>query len=305
MQIFISSTCYDLIDLRSELETFFGQNGITAVLSDRVTSGFEVLPEKNSIENCLENLRKADSVVVILNQRYGPKLGAVGFGDISATHLEYREAVKAKKRIYFYVRDRLEADYNAWKKNGRKIDFSPSWLGESDFALFEFLEEHKKLEGSRDNWFYTFRDSVDLKAQLSDRMKEVLENSMLKRLFRTGSLPVLDVKIARIHPHGDKIASVSLEINNYGNIPALEVMLKREGGSAVKRIGSLGRDCADLYEFQIEVDSVQESSIELSCRIPGGGLLTTDGKLRFRREPNRREELSGEYLYVTSRLTES
>ena len=50
MNVFISSTCYDLIDLRSELEDFFRQSGLIPVLSDSLSSEFQVLPDRNSID---------------------------------------------------------------------------------------------------------------------------------------------------------------------------------------------------------------------------------------------------------------
>ena len=92
MRIFISSTCYDLVDLRAELETFFKNAGMEPVLSDSLTSDFQVSPDANSIETCLANVRTCDQFIIILSNRYGPTLGKAGHVDVSATHLEYLEA---------------------------------------------------------------------------------------------------------------------------------------------------------------------------------------------------------------------
>ena len=59
-------------------------------------------------------------VVIVLSQRYGPSLAKAGFGDYSATHLEYLRALERRKPVYMYVRDRLEADYAIWKKAKNK-----------------------------------------------------------------------------------------------------------------------------------------------------------------------------------------
>src|SRR4051812_27093186 len=92
--IFISSTCYDLIDVRAELERELRDIGLNPLLSDRMTSDFELQPDKNSIETCLVNVAKSAAVIIILNQRYGGLLSPFGYGDISATHMEYNKAME-------------------------------------------------------------------------------------------------------------------------------------------------------------------------------------------------------------------
>src|SRR5260370_30298199 len=107
MRVFICSTCYDLLDIRAELEELFRTGGIVPILSDSMSSDFQVRPDQNSIETCLANVRSCDEFVIILSARYGPSLASAGFDDISATHLEYREAVVAGKSIRMYVREPL------------------------------------------------------------------------------------------------------------------------------------------------------------------------------------------------------
>ncbi|MEZ5942098.1 MAG: DUF4062 domain-containing protein, partial [Planctomycetaceae bacterium] len=112
MRVFISSTCFDLIDVRAELAEQLRALDLTPVLSDDKNSDFRVHPSENSIRTCLVNLQSCDHVIVILDKRYGPPLGGAGFEDISATHLEYREARERKIPVHFYARDRLIADYD-------------------------------------------------------------------------------------------------------------------------------------------------------------------------------------------------
>jgi hypothetical protein len=106
-RIFISSTCYDLLDLRAEVHTHLAEMGLTPVLSDRPSSDFVVDPRVDSIETCLANVRACDVFVCIVSQRYGTSLKNAGdaYPDLSATHLEWHEARKAGKPIYFYWRD--------------------------------------------------------------------------------------------------------------------------------------------------------------------------------------------------------
>jgi hypothetical protein len=94
MKVFISSTVFDLIDVRAELEALIRDMGLSPVMSDSSTSDFSVKPDANSIETCLVNVRASDIMLVILSNRYGPSLEKAGFPALSATHLEYKEAIK-------------------------------------------------------------------------------------------------------------------------------------------------------------------------------------------------------------------
>ncbi len=112
--VFVSSTCYDLMDLRAEVEACLRDLGLIPVMSDRPTSEFEVGGYQGSITTCIENVKKCPTFVCVLSHRYGPSLGKAGFDNISATHLEYRAAIESKRRILFYARDRLLAEHQLW-----------------------------------------------------------------------------------------------------------------------------------------------------------------------------------------------
>src|SRR4051794_39883625 len=98
-KVFVSSTCHDLIDLRSEVKVMLEEIGFDALLSESdLDSAFVVSGDidKNSIQECLDNVNSCDCLLLILSQRYGPTLGKYGYADVSATHLEYRELIRRK-----------------------------------------------------------------------------------------------------------------------------------------------------------------------------------------------------------------
>ncbi len=87
--VFVSSTCFDLVDVRSEVYEHLRGIGLNVLMSDEPHSEFSVVPTLDSISTCLVNVRAADVFICILSQRYGPLLGEKNFPNISATHLEY------------------------------------------------------------------------------------------------------------------------------------------------------------------------------------------------------------------------
>lgn len=202
MKIFVSSTAFDLIDIRAELEAHLRSLGLTPVMSDVRTADFDVRTGKNSIETCLINLRACDAVIVVLDKRYGPKLGKAGFDDISATHLEYREAKLAGKQILFYVRDRLEADYRLWRgerDETKRGDLGYCWVNSpKDHGLFDCLHEHQRLEpeAEHSNWFMTFRDSIELKQLVTRDLGLQASRSKLEDLLLNGQTPRLKAHLA-------------------------------------------------------------------------------------------------------------
>jgi AraC-like DNA-binding protein len=62
MRVFVSSTVYDLLDIRSEIAELLRSLNIQPVLSDDKLSDFEPKFDANSIEACLVNVASSDEV---------------------------------------------------------------------------------------------------------------------------------------------------------------------------------------------------------------------------------------------------
>ena len=228
-RVFVCSTCYDLIDLRAELEQEIRDLGLAPLMSDRASTEFGAEPDVNSIESCLANVRSADVFVMILSQRYGPSLEKAGYKPISATHLEYKEARDSGKPIHVYVRDRLEADYAIWKRN-REREGGPvnlAWVKKGDEGIFQLLEEHRELRGdaSESNWFWTFTDSVDLRDRMRADLGGAAGRAALERLVRGGRAPLLLPQQGATSFVAGKTLKPSFYIRNIGTATAIDVQV--------------------------------------------------------------------------------
>jgi len=191
--VFISSTVHDLIDVRAELEALIREIGLMPRLSESTSSEFERIPA-NSIEVCLSNVRSSDVVLLVLSNRYGPRLGSSGFDNVSATHLEYKEAVKNGKTIFFYVRDKLVGDYSIWNKNkkrglGAEEEIEYVWVSnKNDRGLFEFLDEHRQLKPAAQNWYTEFKNSIELKQTVRKDLKNYVIQNRLSDFLAGGDV---------------------------------------------------------------------------------------------------------------------
>jgi hypothetical protein len=226
MKVFVSSTCYDLVDLRTELYEDIRDLGVECIFSDFIDSGFKVPKDAktNSIEACLVNLRDVDIVIVILSQRYGPSLGPA-FKNLSATHCEYEEARRLNKNMLFYVRDSLVGDWNSWKRNGRKKKFEPLWAAKDDAAaLFNFMDQLYATDGTpgANNWSIPFRTSFDLRKNIRHAIEPAAFKDAAEKLINAGHAPILIVQGQGL-PTSNNIYSFEFVLLNVGPIPAVAI----------------------------------------------------------------------------------
>lgn len=131
-RIFLSSTCYDLVDLRASLERELASKGHSLLLSDR--PNFPVDPSKHRHDVCVEVAGNADLMVLVLDQRRGAPYHRDK--TISVTQAEYRGAKQSKVPIFAFVRRAVFDERLTWKANP---GLQPVHAKEA--AVFEFISE--------------------------------------------------------------------------------------------------------------------------------------------------------------------
>ncbi len=97
--VFISSTCYDLKQIRDDLKNIIEKDlGLEALLSEY--KSFPLDPSLGTVENCLRAVQeRADILVLIVGTRYG----AITDSGKSVTNLEYLRAKEKGIPIYAFV----------------------------------------------------------------------------------------------------------------------------------------------------------------------------------------------------------
>jgi hypothetical protein len=225
MKVFVSSTCYDLIDVRTELYEDLRDLGVSPMFSELKESEFRASTqaEVNSIETCLENVRSADEIIVILSQRYGRPIPA--YGDKSATHVEYLEAINQKKPIRFFIRDRLIADWSAWRAADEPAKPKTTWAkAEQAKRLFDFMSERKKL-ADINNWYWPYTTSFDLRKTIRRLLEPDAYKAIAEKLVNAGSVPILLPLENGAYPEQNTYY-FDYTVLNAGPIPAISVIAK-------------------------------------------------------------------------------
>lgn len=149
--VFISSTCYDLSQIRTDLKNFIEQQlGFDSILSEY--NSFPVNPSLDIVDNCLETVQKhADVFVLIVGGRYG----YITESGKSITNLEYINAQSKGIPVYVFVSSQILSNLKVWEANP---DGDYSSICDSS-QLFEFV---KSLYENNSTWVYGFNNVQDI-----------------------------------------------------------------------------------------------------------------------------------------------
>lgn len=165
-KIFVSSTCYDLSQVRADLHDFILSLGFQPSLSEYNT--FPIDPSSDTLKNCIDNVSSSDIFILIIGTRYG----YVTDNGKSITNTEYLYAKQIGIPVYIFIHKPLITVFPIWKKN-RSVDFTDVVESPMVFEFVELLRENNK------NWCFEFEKAQDiistLKIQLSHLFKYALE----------------------------------------------------------------------------------------------------------------------------------
>ncbi len=165
--IFVSSTCYDLGQVRLNIKALIESLGLTPVLSEHAS--FPVNVSSDTISNCIENVKnKADILILIVGGRYGYQTA----NGKSVTNLEYLEAKKKGIPIFVFIDNKILNIIPLWEKNPTS-DFSDYV---DNIVLFEFVQ---KLKFYNENWVFGFNSSQDIEAVIKHQIPYLFMESLL------------------------------------------------------------------------------------------------------------------------------
>ena len=151
--VMISSTFYDLRQIRDDLRQFIEGVGYRPLLSEHAS--FPIDPDATTIENCRRRVEQdADILVLVIGGRYG-SIDATP--NKSVTNLEYTSARHKRIPIYVFIDPQVLALLPLWKRNPA-ADFS----GQVDSTrLFEFIEHVSTIDSVWMTEFKSARDIID------------------------------------------------------------------------------------------------------------------------------------------------
>lgn len=174
--VFVSSTCYDLGQVRNDLKLFIEDGfNFSAALSE--FDSFPISPDKDTIENCLGVVRNyADIFVLIIGGKYGYETDS----GKSITNLEYLEAVKKGIPIYVFVQGNVLNSLQLWKDNpdgnfssvvatNKVFGFVDQIRSKDKVWMYSFAYAQEIIHTLKNQWAYLISDSLTLRRQYTSK----------------------------------------------------------------------------------------------------------------------------------------
>jgi hypothetical protein len=189
--IFISSTEYNLVDLRAELAKYLSDLGYKPILSS--SEGFhDNSPELEPWESCLQVLQSTYIMVLVIDGKYGQKLDwknfkeIIGHEKVSPTHAEYLFAHKTNMRMLVFIRKELLTYYQIYRaalKNSKGdkdlaknslLALLPSHI---EFDTLNFIQEIKT--SGPIPWIKSFENVTEIKLEVQKKLLNELAELFL------------------------------------------------------------------------------------------------------------------------------
>jgi formylglycine-generating enzyme required for sulfatase activity len=174
--VFLSSTCLDLVDLRSGLKESLEDMGYQVWASE--FPSFPVDSSLHAHDNCLRNVERADQYVLIVNDRYGAAYDGAAYPRhplaedpkrrVSLTWYEYLRALHCRKPIRILVRECIwdqRSVFQSARKRG--ADLNDAGLPPELFDFLDFVCSRQKA-----NWIHHFRDLPEARKILSEWLRQ-------------------------------------------------------------------------------------------------------------------------------------
>lgn len=186
-RIFISSTFYDLRQVRSDLDTFIENLGYDPVRNEEgdIPYGKDEALE----EYCYKEIKAVDILVSIIGGRFGSESKR---NSSSISQIELKTAIKENKQVYIFIEKNVLSEYETYLIN--KDNSSMKYKYVDDVRIYQFIEEVKNLNANNNiKGFETATDiSKYLKEQFAGLFQRFLEEqtrikevSLIRNLEKT------------------------------------------------------------------------------------------------------------------------
>lgn len=274
-RVFLSSTCYDLGEVRDSLVSFIESCYFTPVLSDKGDVFYH--PDLHTHLSCVNEIENCQLFILIIGGRFGGS--HVINKSKSIVNAEYYAARELNIPVFTFIKREVYEDHRVYEKNKNKkaiigeIHF-PS-IEKQEFAsnIFEFINEIR--QSPVNNGYFSFEYARDIKEAigkqwaglmfefLNKRSKEK-ESISLNRLLDNLTLASKKSEelIENIYRHIDNvnaqqiISKIDLELESkmfFQELNRLYGFEKFKSKSA-KQIAAINIDNLAWYEFLEKTD---------------------------------------------------
>ena len=215
LRVFISSTCYDLSLLRSQLRLFTKNMGYNPIMSDYEDILYD--PRNHTHTSCIDEVKNCDVLVLIIGSRLGGKastesLSKINFDmlkdesvntdilrekdNLSVTQLEVLTAIENSIPIYTFIEKRVWHDHALYEKNKAseiidKIVFPSIEKQDTAKYIFNFINFIRLR--TKNNDIFTFEKCQDIEEILKKQWSNYFQRLLREQRYTEKEHKRLDV----------------------------------------------------------------------------------------------------------------
>ena len=174
-KVFVSSTCYDLKQMRQDIEGFITSYGYDAILSEKHSVTYNI---KDTLEDdCYNELSLSDMLIGIIGGRYGSE--SLDNSGNSVSMNEMLKAIELNKQAYIFIDRHVHTEYYTYIRNvGKEIEYAYV----DNIKIFDFISQLKSKTNIVINDFSTASDITDcLRSQWAGLFQTFLYNKEQQR----------------------------------------------------------------------------------------------------------------------------
>lgn len=159
-RVFVSSTFYDLRQVRIDLDRFIRELGYEPVLNE-----FGSIPygkDEKLEEYCYKEISSIDILVSIIGGRFGTESQ---HQNLSISQMEFKTAFELNKQVYIFIDKNVYSEFQTFLLNKENKDIKYRFADNK--KIYEFLEFLESLPNN--NNIHPFESSTDITQYLKDQ----------------------------------------------------------------------------------------------------------------------------------------
>lgn len=169
-KIFVSSTYYDLMHVRTDIETFIKNLGYEPVLHERNSVAYNQIDTLE--DSCYKEIDNCEILVCIIGNKFGTESNTNNY---SITMQELQTAIKQQKKVYAFIQKDVSIENRVYLANKNNTDFTPAVV--DDVRIHEFISNLKKtVKNFPITDFESVNDIIDsLRSQFAGLFQNLLQ----------------------------------------------------------------------------------------------------------------------------------
>jgi hypothetical protein len=202
-KVFISSTCFDLRDIRDSLSRFVENFGFDPVLSEYGDVFYH--PDLHTHDACIQEISNCQLFILIVGGRFGGSY--VNDREKSITNAEYEAAKELKIPIFTYIKKSVLENHHLYVANRSKpfisqFEFTAIEKQEHAVDIFNFIDNVRKAKTN--NAFEGFDTAYEIEIHLRKQWAGMFFDFLKNREVRE-QINVAKVMLSTLQTSSEKM----------------------------------------------------------------------------------------------------